>query len=818
MIQHKAPAHLRAAYLSLDSRTIYEPAKTAFFAVHGLNHDGHQYLESLYAKGVREFIVEESAWHGALAEKAVSWEQTNIYVVENSIATLQEIAKRHREQFQYPLIAITGSNGKTICKEWLAILGNSSFTIAKSPKSYNSQIGVPLSLWAMQEKHTLGIFEAGISQKGEMDRIETMLKPDYGIFTHFGEAHGSNFSSDEEKLREKLNLFKNAKKLVYRIKDLQNDAIKTIMQEINPSCELIGWNTISPDKGLFTFWQTKGKSAHIKVIKAAQSEAFIDSHIDMSDEASLENATNCLVLASILGISRDVLGIKSRALKPISMRLEMKEGLRGNTLIDDSYNNDVDGLRLALPLLQKNKQKKSVLILSDFIETGIPEKDLYAEVASLVRHQKIDRVIGVGEHIIRNKVNFDSIDVYHTTEDLISSGVLNTINNSQLLLKGARKFNFEKLVHALENKTHRTQLEVNLDAIQHNLTYFKKSIGPDTKLMVMVKAFAYGTGAIEIATLLQNSGVDYLTVAYTDEGVYLRKHGIYVPIMVMNPTVEEFDKLSENGLEPEIYSFDLLKAIDEYSTQQNKNIKIHIKLDTGMKRLGFESSEIAELGENLAQMPQLWVASILSHLAAADSPQHGEFTEKQIAQFSQAAAEIEASLGYQTIKHIANSAAIQNYPSARQDMVRLGISLYGITGNPNVKNKIENVLTLKTSISQIKNIAPEESIGYGRRGNLTGPGRIATLAIGYADGYSRALGMGKGHFEIKGHLCPTVGSICMDMCMVDISQFPDISVSDTAIAFGGKIQLYDLAKQAETIPYELMTNISERVKRVYVTQ
>ena len=818
MIQHKTPTHLRATYLSLDSRTIYEPAKTAFFAVNGLNHDGHQYVESLYAKGVREFIVEESAWIGALAERAVAWEQTNIYVVENSVATLQEIAKRHREQFQYPVIGITGSNGKTICKEWLSTLCNGSFSIVKSPKSYNSQIGVPLSLWRMSEKHSLGIFEAGISQKGEMIKIEKILQPDYGIFTHFGEAHGANFDSDEEKLREKLQLFKRAKKLVYRIKDLQNDPIKDIMQEINPSCELIGWNTISPDKGLFTFWQTKDKSAQIKVIKSAQSESFIDSTIEFNDEASLENSTHCLIMATLLGLNRDELSLKSRALKPISMRLEMKEGLRGNTLIDDSYNNDLDGLRLALPLLKKNKHKKSVLILSDFLETGIPEKELYATIAQLIKHQKINQMIGIGEQISRNKAIFDQIDVFHTTEDLISSGLLNTINNSQILLKGARKYNFEKLVHALENKSHRTQLEVNLDAIQHNLAYFKKDIGPDTKLMVMVKAFAYGTGAIEIATLLQNSGVDYLTVAYTDEGVYLRKQGIYLPIMVMNPQIEDFDILTENALEPEIYSLELLKAIDDYSTQQGKNVKIHIKLDTGMKRLGFDTSEIAELSHNLAQMPHLWVASILSHLAAADSPQHEEFTNEQINKFKIAATTIENSLGYQTIKHIANSAAILNNPSARLDMVRLGISLYGITGNPDVKNKLENVLTLKSSISQIKTIQENETIGYGRRGKLNGTGRIATLAIGYADGYSRALGMGKGSFEIKGHLCPTVGSICMDMCMVDISDFPDITLEDTAIAFGGKIQLYELAKQAETIPYELMTNISERVKRVYVTQ
>jgi Alr-MurF fusion protein len=818
MIQHKNPAYLRASYLSLDSRQIYDPAKTAFFAVNGLNHDGHQYVESLYAKGVREFIVEESAWHGTLAEKAAKWEQTNIYVVENSIKTLQTIAKQHREQFNFPVIAITGSNGKTICKEWLATLCGSRYKVVKSPKSYNSQIGVPLSLWTIQEKHNLGIFEAGISQKGEMSKIESMLQPDYGIFTHFGEAHGSNFSSDEEKLREKLQLFKRAKKLVYRITDLQDDPIKRIMEETNPSCELIGWNTISPDKGLFTFWQAKGKTAQIKVIKAAQSETFIDSLIDFNDDASLENSTHCLIMASILGLSREELSIKSHSLKPISMRLEMKEGLRGNTLIDDSYNNDLDGLRLALPLLKKNSTKKSVLILSDFLETGIPEEELYTTIATLIHQHKIDRVIGIGDQIIRNKSFFKEIDVYHNTEDLLASGHLNTISHSQILLKGARKYNFEKLANRLENKSHRTQLEVNLDAIQHNLTYFKKDIGPDTKLMVMVKAFAYGTGAIEIATLLQNSGVDYLTVAYTDEGVYLRKQGIYLPIMVMNPQIDDLDILTEHGLEPEIYSFELLKAIDEYGTQQGKNIKIHIKLDTGMKRLGFDSSEIEELSENLAQMPHLWVASILSHLAAADSPQHVAFTEEQVAKFNLAAAKIESSIGYQTIKHIANSAAISNFPSARLDMVRLGISLYGITGNPTVKQRLENVLKLKTSISQIKNISLDETIGYGRRGKLNGKGRIATLAIGYADGYSRALGMGKGSFEIKGHLCPTVGSICMDMCMVDISEFPDISLEDTAIAFGGKIQLYELAKQAETIPYELMTNISERVKRVYVTQ
>jgi alanine racemase len=500
------------------------------------------------------------------------------------------------------------------------------------------------------------------------------------------------------------------------------------------------------------------------------------------------------------------------------MRLEIKEGVRNNQLIDDSYNNDIDGLKLALPLFKRYEEKKKVLIISDFIETGIEEESLYQQVEQLIAHERIEKIIGIGGQIERNKHIFKQIDTYTTAESLVESGDLTNLHDSIILLKGARKFAFEKIVNALETKTHCTQLEINLDALQHNLSYYRKTIGQSTKIMGMVKAQAYGAGAVEIAKILQSQGIEYLTVAYADEGVLLRNNGIYTPIMVMNPQVEEFDKLVSYALEPEIYNFSLLRAIDEYSTNQNKNIKIHIKLDTGMKRLGFEMSDISQLKDELNQMPQLWVVSILSHLAASENPKHREFTEFQISQFKEAAQAISDHLGYQPLRHIANSAAIQNYPEAHLEMVRLGISMYGISGNSVEKTVLENVLSLKTYVSQVKLVAKGETVGYGRIGQFKEDGKIATLAIGYADGYSRTLGNGEGLFEIKGQLCPTIGSICMDMCMVDVSHIKDIQEGDEAIVFGGKIQLGTLAKAAQTIPYEMMTGISSRVKRIYIRE
>jgi alanine racemase len=815
MIYFLQPRTLTSYLISLDSRQIYNHANTAFFAFRGIHHDGHQYIESLYKKGVKEFIVEKIAWSGNLVQKAKKWDDADFYVVENSIQTLQNIAAQHRNQFQYNVIAITGSNGKTICKEWLASLFNGQYSVVKSPKSYNSQIGVPLSVWDMKTTHDLGIFEAGISEPGEMEKLEAVLKPSYGILTHFGEAHGSNFIHEDQKLKEKLILFKNSKTLIYRSNSF-NKIIHSFLKNINPNIELIEWSTEDPTKNIFIHFVKSSHGTQIKIKKASQSEPYIDIRTELTDEASLENLCHCLIMAHTLGMNNASLNQVIKRIKPISMRLEIKEGLRNNKIIDDSYNNDIDGLKLALPLLTRYELKKKVLIISDFLETGLKEENLYAQINEMILNQKIDLIIGIGNQIIRNKDRISGMEVYQTTDDLLKSEKINSLHNSAILLKGARKFNFEKLVYALENKSHCTQLEINLDALQNNLSYYKNKIGLETKLMVMIKAFAYGAGAIEIGQILQQQGVDYLTVAYTDEGVELRKSGIYMPIMVMNPQIEEFAKLIEYALEPEIYNFELLKALDEYCLLSEQNIKIHIKIDTGMKRLGFEAHQIDELKSYLAEMPTLWVVSIMSHLVASDDIKHDAFTKSQIIKFKNLANSLSVKLGYKPLLHIANSAAIENYPEAKLDMVRLGISLYGISKNKKENKKLENVLILKTYISQIKIVDKGETVGYARKGKVKEKSTIATLAIGYADGYPRSLGMGKGQFEINGELCPTIGSVCMDMTMVNISHLKHVKTGDLALAFGGKIPLIKLAKNAKTIPYEIMTNISSRVKRVYV--
>jgi alanine racemase len=815
MIYTSQPQSLKSSLLNLDSRQIYDAANTAFFAVRGIHHDGHQYIENLYKIGVKEFIVEKIAWKGILSEKAKNWRDADFYIVENSIQTLQNLAAEHRKKFSCPVVAITGSNGKTICKEWLASLLQGTYNLVKSPKSYNSQIGVPLSVWLMKENHTLGIFEAGISQPNEMANLESILKPSHGILTHFGEAHGANFIHAEQKLKEKLSLFKNSKTLIYRSGPLDK-IIKAFLKKINPNIELIEWSSEDPSKNIFVHFNKAKNETQIKFKKASQSEPFIDIKTELTDEASLENICHCLILAYTLGMDNSALNQSIRRIKPISMRLEIKEGLRENKIIDDSYNNDIDGLKLALPLLKRYELKKKILILSDFLETGLPEDNLYDQVNNLALSQNINLIIGIGPQIVRNKDKINGIEVYQTSDDLLKSGRLNSLYDSAILLKGARKFNFEKLVYALENKSHCTQLEINLDALQHNLSYYKNKIGLETKLMVMIKAFAYGAGAVEIGQILQQQGVDYLTVAYTDEGIELRNNGIYTPIMVMNPQVEEFAKLIEYSLEPEIYSFELLRALDEYCLVNEQNIKIHIKLDTGMKRLGFEKQEIDKLADHLAEMPQLWVVSIMSHLVGSENLKHEIFTKNQISQFTKMAQRLSEKLGYKPLLHIANSAAIENYPEAKLNMVRLGISLYGISKNKKEIKKIENVLTLKTYISQIKTVAENETVGYGRKGKVNKKSTIATLAIGYADGYPRSLGMGKGEFEINGELCPTIGAICMDMTMVDISHLKHVETGDKALAFGGKIQLSKMAVKAKTIPYEIMTNMSNRIKRVYI--
>ena len=818
MLHPSQPLFLRSKFISLDSRQINEPKETAFFAVRGVHHDGHEFLEQLYKRGVSEFIVEKESWSTYLAKKAEKWTGVDIYIVDNCIETLQHIAQKHREQFVLPIVAVTGSNGKTTIKEWISQVLSAKYRVVKNPKSFNSQIGVPLSVWNIKKEHEIGVFEAGISKPDEMQRLERILQPQWGILSNIGEAHGQNFASEKDKLVEKLKLFTHAKSIIFRDKNGLKNQIKEILDGINPNIEYIYWNSEDTENGIYIHRKMEKNGCQLRFKKQAQTECFLEITIPFIDEASIENCCHCAILAHFLGLNQAQIQQQYRLIKSVSMRLELKEGLRNNQLIDDSYNNDLDGIKLALPLLMNSHKKNKVFIFSDVLEASSSDKELYKEIAAEIKKHQVDSIVGIGENLYKNQEYFEHIKVFRQTTELIQSGILNQLQDSAILIKGARKFNFERISNLLERKTHCTQLEINLNAIQHNLRFYKESIGHETKLMGMVKAFAYGTGSTEIASILQNQGIDYLTVAYTDEGVELRKNGIYTPIMVMNPQINEFDILTEYGLEPEIYSFSLLKAIDEYSTTTGKNIKIHLKLDTGMKRLGFDMDQIEELCKELQQMPQLWIVSILSHLVASDSERHYKFTEKQIRLFTKAGKIINNAIGYSPLMHIANSAAIQNHPKSRFDMVRLGISLYGISNNIEEKRSLEPVLKLKTFISQIKTIKKNETIGYSRRGKLKGEGKIATLALGYADGYSRKLGMGKGIFEINGVLCPTVGAICMDMCMVDISHVPQVNEGDEAIAFGGKVQISEIAKSAETIAYEMMTNISERVKRVYVRE
>lgn len=816
MIVKTEPRFLSTPILSMDSRRIMEPEKTAFFAIQGVHHDGHQYLESLYQRGVRTFIVEEKAWNPVLEEQCATWPGVDIYVVPSSIQTLQHLAKQHRAQFKYPLIAVTGSNGKTMVKEWLHQVLSARWSTVKNPKSFNSQIGVPLSVWAMRPEHEMAVFEAGISQPGEMARLEEILRPNMGILTNIGEAHGRNFETEDQKLKEKLGLFKHSQRLLFPDKQGLAQRVALAMKDINPSCELIPWSFEDAPKYHNAFVQFQSGQSTIRLRKPAQSECFMQLELPFQDAASLENAINVAMAAYLLGMDPSLIQQKIRQLKPISMRLEIKEGHRNNQLIDDTYNNDLDGLRQALPILNQSNKSNKILILSDLLESGMEEKALYSAVANSIAQYPIDQLYGVGEALSRQKALFPRMQIFRYTEDLKNSGILEGFQEASILFKGARRYHFEQLVQAIENKSHTTQLEINLNAIEHNLRYFKAQIGPETKLMGMVKAFAYGAGAGEIANVLQHQGIDYLTVAYTDEGVQLRKNGIYLPIMVMNPSVHELDTISAYALEPEIYHFGLLKAVDEYCHSAQKNLKIHIKLDTGMKRLGFEPEEVDALCKELQQMPSLWVASIMSHLAASESEKHYKFTEKQIKTFQQGAKKISQALGYQPLLHLANSAAINHHPKSRFDMVRLGIGLYGIPYTKEDAKQLDQVLSLKTYVSQVKSVKKGESIGYGRKGKLNSDGKIATIAIGYADGFPRALGLGKFQVEIKGSLCPTVGTICMDMCMVDVSHIPNINAGDEVKIFGGKVQIQQLAKSAETIPYEIMTGISDRVRRVYV--
>ncbi|GGC00164.1 bifunctional UDP-N-acetylmuramoyl-tripeptide:D-alanyl-D-alanine ligase/alanine racemase [Dyadobacter sediminis] len=807
-----------AAYILTDSRQISFPEQSIFFAIRGNRHDGHQFLPYLYASGVREFVVEENAFTEPLRKETEKWSDASIWVVPSSIRALQKLVADKRRNFHIPVVGIAGSNGKTIVKEWLVQLLSPGKRIVSSPKSYNSQIGVPLSVWNMGNEHELAIFEAGISQVHEMEYLQPVMLPTIGIFTNIGSAHDDGFKSRKQKITEKLRLFTKVRKLIYR-KDYTaiDEEISLILRPVNSFLQTISWG--KPDSG-----------ADISVICKPENTGTVISFSGLfgelrfetafRDDASLENLTHCIIFMLDFGISAPVIQERIQLLKPVSMRLELKEGINHSYLIDDTYNNDIQGLLMALNFLsqQEQRQKKTV-ILSDVLQTGQTPGELYGTVAKLLKEKSVSHLIGIGKEICSQSALFDvpQKDFYKDTDSFLRDFPFDTLSDSMVLVKGARPFSFERIVHRLQQKAHGTVLEINLDSLSHNLNYYKSKIGQETKVMAMVKAFAYGSGSSEVAALLQYHRLDYLGVAYADEGVSLRQNGITLPIMVMNATMPAFDLLLQYKLEPEIYSRRMLADWIAYVNKNGAQAEIpavHLKLDTGMHRLGFVKDDYEWLSEQLKQNPAIKVASVFSHLVGADEGVHNEFSRKQFELFMEGALRIEAALGYKTIKHILNSAGIVRFPDYKLDMVRLGIGLYGVEATGQEQHALLPVGTLKTIVSQIKYLSAGETVGYSRKGELKHDAAIATLAIGYADGYDRRLGNGVGHICVNGTLCPTVGNICMDMTMIDVTN-ASVDEGDEVIVFGKEVPITELAKRIGTIPYEILTGIGDRVKRVF---
>jgi alanine racemase len=792
-------------HLSIDSRKIFSAEDTAFFAITGERHDGHDYIPGLWKKGVRNFVV------SSLPESMDAYSETNFIKVPSALSALQQFAAWHRNQFDYPVIGITGSNGKTVVKEWIHHVLENHYNIVRNPKSYNSQVGVPLSVWNMNNEYNLAIFEAGISQPNEMYRLENIIRPDIGIFTNIGEAHQENFRDLKQKIDEKLQLFEESEVLIY-CKDHEQ-----IHQRIKVSDQLKGKQLAS--------WSMEGDSnldiENVKrgntytTIVGEYNEREVKITIPYTDRGSLENAIHVWLLMLHLGIEDEQIHRRMADLPAIAMRLEMKKGINHCTLINDSYNSDLGSLDIALNTLsQQNQHRKKTLILSDILQSGRGERELYNEVADRVQRYKVDRLIGIGEAISGNRDCFDLPGNFYTsTEQFMSALSEQNFRDEAILLKGSRKFHFEKISHALEEKMHQTLLEIDLDAMVDNLNYFRSMLDNGTRLMAMVKAFSYGSGTYEIANILQYQRVDYLGVAFADEGVTLREAGITMPIVVMNPEEESFELMIDYDLEPEIYSFHVLdRFIAMVHNYGGKTYPVHIKLDTGMNRLGFKELEIDALIDQLIDQEHLKVHSVFSHLAASDEPEQDEFTRGQIQLFEKLSNKIIKSLGYPVIRHILNSAGIERFSDSQYDMVRLGIGLYGIS--PVNPKQLRNISTFKSTVAQVKVVARGGTIGYGRKGKADKEMKIAVVPVGYADGFSRALSNGVGRLYINGYYVPIVGDICMDMCMADITNC-EVKEGDEVIIFGKQIPVTELSEKLETISYEIFTRISERVKRVY---
>ncbi len=805
-------------HLLSDSRKTYSPSPSLFFATKGIRRDGHHFIPDLYKRGVRNFIISRPI-------ETAAYPDANFLFVKDTTAALQQLAAYHRQQFNIPVIGITGSNGKTIVKEWLYQLLNADYNIVRSPKSYNSQIGVPLSVWQMNEQHTLAIFEAGISQPREMENLQKIIQPTIGVVTNIGEAHSEGFENNQQKINEKIKLFKGAVQVVFSYNHLSVvQSIEDWRESETPAIHkdpftLFGWGE-NENAGLrITEVKKGGTSTSITGLIGKEKRSIV---IPFTDDASIENAVTCWCVLLILKVNQPDIESRMKNLQPVNMRLELKKGINNCSVINDCYSADLSSLNIALNFLDNQTGvAKKVVILSDFLQSGLEDDELYRQIAFALQNQTLNKIIGIGERISKflppALIASPAIQEYFSNTDMfIQHYRFSQFKEETILIKGARIFEFEKIVHLLEQKVHQTVLEINLNAIAHNLKEFQKILQPSTKIMAMVKAFAYGSGGAEIACILQYHKVDYLGVAYADEGVELRKAGITLPIMVMNPEENAFESIVENNLEPELYSFEILNLFDKFLQQEGlQQYPVHIEIETGMNRLGFSVAEIDNLASALQSTSSFKVQTVFSHLAASEEAEQDDFTIHQFELFDKSAKVLQKKLGYTFISHISNSAAAIRHPQLQMDMIRLGIGLYGVDNSGSSTLNLQTVATLKSTISQIKYLKKGESVSYNRTGIVEKDSVIATIRIGYADGFPRRLGNGVGKVWIKGKLSPVIGTVCMDMFMLDVTNNPGVQEGDEVIIFGSQLSVQTLADWATTIPYEIMTGVSQRVKRVY---
>lgn len=804
-------AEAQISFILTDSRSLCFPEETLFFALRSERNDGHHYIDELYHRGVRNFVVEQ------LPDAFSSiYKQANFLQVDNSLLALQQLTTCHRSAFTIPIVGITGSNGKTMVKEWLSQLLSFDHNVTRSPKSYNSQIGVPLSVWLLNESSEIGIIEAGISKRGEMEALQKIIQPTIGVLTSLGAAHQENFSSIEEKCKEKLLLFKDTQALVYQM----DDAIAAkCIEDFSYDRTLLGWSEKNKDAAFFV--EKISKDTTTSTIEYCWQMATKGKFtLPFIDDASIQNCITCAAISLYLGMKPQTLAERMPMLEPVAMRLEVKEGQHGCTLINDSYNSDINSLDIALDFMNRrpDQQKRArTLILSDILQSGQTEKQLYCDVAELVQKRGIKKFIGIGSALMRQQEVFDGVEeryFFENVADFINSKVFNSLADEVILLKGARSFGFDQLTELLVKKVHETVLEVNLNAVVDNLNWYRSFLKPETKLVCMIKADAYGAGAVEIAKTLEEHRVDYLAVAVADEGATLRRNGIKSNIMIMNPEMSSFKTLFDYELEPEIYSFRLLDALIKAAEKEGiTGYPVHIKFDTGMHRLGFNPrTDIAQLIEKLRHQNALIPRSVFSHFVGSDNNDFDSFSAEQFKLFDEGSKQLQSAFSHRILRHIDNSAGIEHFPERQLDMCRLGLGLYGI--NPRNNEIINNVSTLKTTILQMRNVPKGETVGYSRRGVIEKDSVIAAIPIGYADGLNRKLGNRNCYCLVNGQKADYVGNICMDVALIDVTGI-DCKEGDSVEIFGDNLPVTILSNVLETIPYEVLTTVSNRVKRVY---